>query len=393
VGGQAMANFAVEAVKAFGSTQTISEMTNLVGGLLKQLLTKGAISGGTAATEAGLGATGGSLLVAFQALPVVGQVIAVAVVAIMAGKWIYNKLVKPIFSKVKGWLAKIGIDTEALNFFSGLKRGIKENFGGLIGGVAGFVLNTADLMIKAIGLALTLAWTAIIGMITPIVMWVIGGIALYQIFVTNPLGSAMIPSRESMELAGSGLEYDLPYVDVEPIYGEECERTLACVAMEALLQNGLERVVPENVDRASDILRQLIGKYSQFNMTRFISVMDYNTKRFDAFQCIGYSIAADPELNKSPSWEAMYGGYQEGCVKVAPEDAGIDDHIVFPLRNGHYHIGVLVTVREDGSGIMYDVNYDGNGSLHHWPILNIVDFVSGNNERNQGDKLTILRCR
>jgi len=41
---------------------------------------------------------------------------------------------------------------------------------------------------------------------------------------------------------------------------------------------------------------------------------------------------------------------------------------------------------------MYDVNYNGNGSLHHWPIINIVDFVSGDNDRNPGQPLTILRC-
>ena len=396
IGGQAMANFASEAVKAFGSTETMGQMTKLVGSLLKQLLTKGAVSGGTAAAEAGAtGAAtvgGGGLVAAFQALPVVGQVIAVVAIVVAAGAWVYKKFIKPIVSKVKGWLAKIGIDTEALNLFSGLKRGIKENFGGLIGGVAGFVLNTADLIIKAVALAATLAFAWILKVIAPVAVSVIGGIALYQLLVTNPLGSALAPGRESMGMIGSGLEYDLPYIDVDPIFGEECEMTLACVAMEALLQNGLERVVPSNVGRAVSILRNLIGQYSHFNIARFNSVMDYNTNEFGAFQCIGYSIASDPSLTTSPSWQLLYSGEQPGCMRIAPENAGVDDHIVFPLRNGHYHIGVLVAVREDGSGIMYDVNYDGNGSLHKWPILNIVDFVSGNNQRNPGQPLTVLRC-
>jgi len=352
--------------------------------------TTGEVAAGAGATAVTTGAVGGAAAVGAGAAATAGATVAtggIAAVVIATGV-----AIKKIVQKGTEILQKIGIDTNVLNIFSKVKVQAKEKLGGLLGGVAGFVLDAGNLIVWGVGIAFSLAMAAIMKMIAPVVVGVIGGIALYQILVTNPLGSAIVPGRESMGLVGSGLEYDLPYVDVDPIYGEECEMTLACVAMETLLQNGFENVVSNNVGRAVSILRNLIRQYPQFNVARFINVMEYNTNQFGAFQCIGYSIAADPDLTTSPSWQLLYSGEQSGCRKIAPEDAGVDDHIVFPLRNGHYHIGVLVTVREDGSGIMYDVNYNGNGSLHHWPIINIVDFVSGDNDRNPGQPLTILRC-
>lgn len=351
----------------------------------------GEIAAGAGATAVVTGTTGGAVVAGAGTAAAAGATVAtggIAAVVIATGV-----AIKKLVQKGTEILQKIGIDINALNIFSKLKIQAKENLGGLVGGVAGFVLNTADLIIKAVVAAAAMAFAWILKVIAPVAVSVIGGIALYQILVTNPLGSAMAPGRETMGLVGSGLEYDLPFIDVDPVLGEECEMTLACVAMEALLQNGFVRIVPDNVERAGTILRNLIGQYSQFNVARFITEMARSANTYGAFQCIGYSIASDPNL-RVPNWQALYAGSSStGCRAVAPEDAGVGDHIVFPLRNGHYHIGVLVAVREDGSGMMYDVNYDGNGSLHKWPILNIVEFVSGNNQRNPGQHLTVLNCR
>ena len=203
--------------------------------------------------------------------------------------------------------------------------------------------------------------------------------------------------------SGGGIPGEPPII-VDPIFGEECEATLACVSMQALIQNGFKRVVDTNLTDAANVLRTLIPQYPHFEVARFIRVMEFNAGPpvpnpdnkaglgIGAFQCIGYSIASDPDLPTSPDWRMLYEGTQSECRKITPESAGLDDHIVFPLKNGHYHIGVLVTVREDGSAVMYDVNTDGNGSLHQWSIINLVEFVAGNNPRNPGKELTVLRC-
>ena len=400
VGGQAMVNFAGEAIKAFGSVDTAGGMANLVGSLLKQLISKGAISGATATAEAGTAAAGGAasggltgLIAAFQALPVVGQIIAVVAITVAAGVWAYKKFVRPVVDKVKGWLKNIGIDTEAFHVFSGLKRSLKENLGGLLGGVLGFGLDVANMGIYMFGIALSLAFLGIVRLLWPVIGGTLLAIVAINLLVLVPMQSTMLPSREVMKVDKQE-EGGVPgeFTPVDPIYGENCQTSLACVAMEALMQNGFTRVVSGNIGQAVTIIRALIGKFPLFNIARFITVMDYNTRRFGAFQCIGYSIASDPGLTTSPSWQAMYAGNQSGCVRVAPTNAGVGDHIVFPLRSGHYHIGVLVAVRPDGSAKMYDVNTDGNGKLHMWSIMNLTKFVSGDNSRNQGQPLTILRC-
>jgi hypothetical protein len=242
--------------------------------------------------------------------------------------------------------------------------------------------------------------------------WAMGAIGLMAAICMLPmmviLGAFSSQDNSKIGAIGSGGSGQggggVPPIIVDPIFGEECELTLACVAMQALVQNSFERVVDTNLIAASDVLRSLIPQYPNFEVARFINIMMYNAGPpvpnpdglpglgIGAFQCIGYSIASDPDLTTSPTWSMLYDGTQPGCRKITAESAGLDDHIVFPLKNGHYHIGVLVAVREDGSAVMYDVNYDGNGSLHQWPIMNLVEFVAGDNTRNPGEELTVLRC-
>ncbi len=367
-------------ITAGGATVTATGETAAVAGATA-VATGAAVAGGEAAAAGAAGLTGGTVAAASGPM---GWVIAGVVVAVTA--------VKKLGKKAVVWLKKYGIDISKFNPFIPAKKLFEElGLGKLGSSIMGASVTVAGFMIILPFLAIWAAFAALSAIFVPIFIGVFILIFVYQmVMVTTPLGSALLPTRETItgETSNRG-----GYTNVNPIYGESCESTLACVSIEALIQNGFERVVVSNVQAAATILRSLIGRFPFFDIVRFISIMIYNTNRFSAFQCIGYAIAATSGLTTSPSWEALYAGTQPGCVRVAPENAGLGDLIIFPLSSsGHYHVCVLTVVRQDGSAVCSQTNTDGAGALGKWPIPNLANFVSGDNSRNRGAQLTILRC-
>ncbi len=187
-----------------------------------------------------------------------------------------------------------------------------------------------------------------------------------------------------------------PFDPTVPIYGDDCSSTTACAVYSFLRANGIDRVTEDNVSAVANLLRSWPNPPPGVDIEYFIRIMVANIyyihdlRGYGYFQCIGFSLAADPNLPLSVSWQQLYSGNVPGCLNVAPENAGIGDHVVYPLTNGHYHIAVLTTIREDGSFVLTQANSDGKGLLNQVPGTNFGNYINGNNY--SGRRLTIIRC-
>ena len=175
IGGQA----SVELVK--NATIVLAEQGTAQGikSIASAIFTKGAVIAG----EAG-GATAGALtgvVAAFQALPVVGQVIAVVVIVIAAGV----AIVKPFIDGIKKIIGKLGINPDGVKNFLSDSLGL----GNFLGGVGQFVFDVGTFLIGIPGILGLISFTAII---TPVVVCFFLGIFTYSLFQQN-LVSSLVP--------------------------------------------------------------------------------------------------------------------------------------------------------------------------------------------------------
>ncbi|MBU1089029.1 hypothetical protein KKA02_04100, partial [Patescibacteria group bacterium] len=380
--GEVAGNFMAMAAKEGFRNAFTKAITQLASGAGKVAASGGAAATGTAVTGAAAtgAAAGGGILATIASGPA-APIVAVVLMAVGKVASLFKK-VKKIAGKASNFLE------EKLNIrLPSIKRFVEDTLG--IGGLPGKIISGGIGIASAIGgiLAAPIA----IG-IAPVVVGVIILFFILGVGNTNK-ASFFVPPQTAFEGSGDGV-----FTIVDPIFGEDCELTLACVAYRTLTSNGLERVGEANLSTAVAILSSVIERFPMYNIARFINIMVSNVNYIRDlrgvgngwFQCIGFSLASDPSLSLGGGWASLYAGTVPGCVKIAPENAGLGDHLVYPMTNEHYHIGVLTTVREDGSAVLTDVNGDGRGLLRQFSIMNLPEYVNGGNYT--GRPLTILRC-
>ncbi|MFA5025886.1 MAG: C39 family peptidase [Candidatus Shapirobacteria bacterium] len=176
IGGQAAVAFVKNAAVVIAEQGTAQGIKSIA----MALLTKGTVIAG----EAG-GATAGALtglVAAFQALPVVGQVIAVVAIAIAA----VVTIIKPIIDGVKNFLEKnLKIDMNGVKHFLTDTLGL----GGFIGGVGQFAVDVVGFLVGIPMLIGLISFTAII---TPVVIFFLLGVFAYSLF-QHGLVSSIVP--------------------------------------------------------------------------------------------------------------------------------------------------------------------------------------------------------
>ncbi len=179
IGNQAMAAFiqnSAAVIAKEGTTKGISM-------ILKSILSKGAVEAGGVAAAGGTAAAGGSLaavVTAFQALPVVGQVIAVVAAAVM--------VVKPIINAGKKIIGKV-LNTD----MNGIKKFFSETLGlgKFVGEVAQF---TFDIGAFLVGIPALLGTLQIGATLAPVIIIFFVGSFLYTLFQQQQISSIVPPA-------------------------------------------------------------------------------------------------------------------------------------------------------------------------------------------------------
>jgi hypothetical protein len=178
IGNQAIKAFAENALKIIAD----KGLSQGVGIILKGILSGGVRAGATAAGSAvagGAAATGAAA--GSAAVPVVGWIVAAAIVALQVISWLKNKL---------GKLAeKLGIDL-------GIKRWLQENFGRPLGWLLNLVVKGAILVVGIPSLIGLVSLTSIIG---PVVIGSVVGLTGYQIYQDNLVSSLVPPIQSSQQ--------------------------------------------------------------------------------------------------------------------------------------------------------------------------------------------------
>jgi len=176
------------------STQVMAEQGTIPGAIaiLKALTTGAGVLEGPAGVE-GL-TTLSSMLGAFQGIPVLGQVVIVVAMVILAGMWIFDHIIKPLFNSINDFLKR------NLNLNLG---GIRDffandlNLGGFLGGVAqvAFTAGTAAMGFLALlfGPMWALGMATMTAIVTPVVVGLLAGFMVYQLFITQPMIAALVP--------------------------------------------------------------------------------------------------------------------------------------------------------------------------------------------------------
>jgi len=176
IGGQAMGQFITNASMVIAEQGTLQGIKSIALGIIG----KGAVSAGAGA---GTGALAGAVA-AFQAIPVVGQVVLAVAAAIM--------ILKPIFSGIKNGIRKVlHID------LNGVKKFIAEDLGlgKLAGSVGQFVFDVGAFLISIPVFLTTISFTAIIA---PVVIFFFLGVLVYSLFQQNLLSSLVPPPQVNM---------------------------------------------------------------------------------------------------------------------------------------------------------------------------------------------------
>lgn len=174
IGGQAAVEFVKQASLVIAKEGTIQGIKSITLGIMG----KGAVVAGSGA--AGGGALAGAVA-AFQALPVVGQIILVAVAAVV--------LLKGVVDKVKGVVGKI----TGLNM-NGVKNFLSDTLGlgKVVGGVGQFVVDVGTFLVGIPALIGLISFTAII---TPVVIFFFLGTFTYSLLQQNLLSSLVPPAQ------------------------------------------------------------------------------------------------------------------------------------------------------------------------------------------------------
>lgn len=190
-----------EGVRAFvgkiGGQELVSGLTNIFakgGGTGEMLLTAGksilAKLGGTAvgsAAAGGAAAAGGTAVAAATGPP--GWIAA----AVIAGAGLVKKILGKVGGFIGGLFESLGIDRKALDVLGGAKSWMRNNLGGIIGGVGGLVLDVVQLPLMIVGGLGTVAVGTTAVAIVPVV---IVGLFIYQVFFQTPLVSSLVPPKD-----------------------------------------------------------------------------------------------------------------------------------------------------------------------------------------------------
>lgn len=174
IGGQAMGQFITNASTIIAEQGTLQGIKSIALGIMG----KGAVAAG-----AGTGALAGAVA-AFQAIPVVGQIVLVAAATLM--------ILKPIINGIKNGVGKVlHID------LNGAKKFIAEDLGlGKIAGSVGqFVFDVGTIIIGIPAFLATISFTAIIA---PVVIFFFLGVLVYSLFQQNLLSSLVPPPQVNM---------------------------------------------------------------------------------------------------------------------------------------------------------------------------------------------------
>jgi hypothetical protein len=192
IGGQAAVEFVKQASLVIAKEGTLQGIKSITLGIVG----KGAVAAGGGATTGALA----SAVAAFQALPVVGQIVLVVVAAVV--------LLKSVIDGVKGVVGKItGMD------MNGVKKFITNTLGlgKLAGGVGQFVVDAGTFLV---GIPALIATMAIGAIVTPVVIFFFLGAFVYTMFQHN-LVSSIVPPRDT---GGGGAEITpLPWPSGAPV--------------------------------------------------------------------------------------------------------------------------------------------------------------------------------
>lgn len=162
--------------------------TKGIGMILKSILSKGAVeAGGAAAGAGGTAAAGGSLagvVAAFQALPVIGQVIAVVAAAAAA----VVLVVKPVIDAGKKFIGKI-LNTD----MNGVKKFFSETLGlgKFVGKAAQFAFDIGTFLV---GIPALLGTIKLGVMMAPVIIIFFIGSFLYTLFQQQQISSIVPPA-------------------------------------------------------------------------------------------------------------------------------------------------------------------------------------------------------
>jgi len=172
IGGQAAVELVKNAAAVIAKEGTIQGIKSIALGIMG----KGAVVAGSGA--AGGGALAGAIA-AFQALPVVGQVIAVVAAAIM--------LLKPVVDGAKKLLSKItGMDANGVKNFLSDTLGL----GKVVGSVGQFAADVGTFLVGIPALIGLINFGAIV---TPVVIFFLLGSFTYSVFQHNLISSIVPP--------------------------------------------------------------------------------------------------------------------------------------------------------------------------------------------------------
>jgi len=178
IGGQAATEFVKNSAAIIAKEGTEKGF----GIILKSILGKGAVT--AAGGEAAVGGTVAGLVSAFQALPVVGQIIAVVVVAAAA----VLAVVKPIIDETKKILEKVlGTNLNKIKKFVAEDLGL----GKFIGGVTQFLF---DLSVFFIGIPKLFGLIKFSATLTPIFIAFFAGTFLYNMLMHQQISSIVPPA-------------------------------------------------------------------------------------------------------------------------------------------------------------------------------------------------------
>ena len=178
IGGQAAVEFVRNSAAIIAKEGTAKGF----GIILKSILGKGAVT--AAGGEAAAGGTVAGLVSAFQALPVVGQIIAVVVVAAAA----VLAVVKPIIDETKKILEKVlGTNLDKIKKFVAEDLGL----GKFIGGVTQFLF---DLSVFFIGIPKLFGLIKFSATLTPIFIAFFAGTFLYNMLMHQQISSIVPPA-------------------------------------------------------------------------------------------------------------------------------------------------------------------------------------------------------
>jgi hypothetical protein len=186
VGGQAGVTFAKEALTIIGKEGLEKGVMTILKGILSGgVKATGAAAEGTAAAGAGGGLT--ALVAAFQALPVVGQVILVLALVAAAAVVVWKTIIAPVLNGVKDFLQKnFNINLNRVKSFVAQDLGL----GKFAGSVAQFGFDVGFFLVGLPALLATINFTAIIA---PVFIFFMVGIMGYSLLQGNMISSLVPP--------------------------------------------------------------------------------------------------------------------------------------------------------------------------------------------------------